>query len=120
MDKPLSHEYRVDIVTGIVLSFVTCGIYNVIWNKKQFEALNILLGREEFKFTLWLVLSLLTCGLFHIYYEYKMGNELHHYLKGQGVEGTAALPIIGLVLSCFGLTVIADAIYQQEINKLIA
>ena len=27
--------------------------------------------------------------------------------------------VIGLVLSCFGLTIVADAIYQHEFSKLV-
>jgi hypothetical protein len=117
-DKPLSSEHHIDIATGIILSVVTCGLYNIYWNYRQFQAMNQLLGREEFKFVLWLLLSIVTCGLFHIYYEYRMGAELYGWLKGQGRDVNSNLPIIGLVLACLGLTVITDAIYQHEINKL--
>ncbi len=117
-DKPLSSEHQLEIATGIVLSLVTCGFYNIYWNYRQFQALNQLLGREEFKFVPWLLLSLVSCGLYHIYYEYKMGSELHLWLKANGHESNQNLPIMGLVLSCLGLTIIADAVYQHEINKL--
>ena len=118
--KPLSSEHRVSIATAIVLSFLTCGIYNIYWNGLQFDAMNRLLGREEFKWGWWLVLSLLTCGLFHIYYEYKMGRELANYLRQTGRGNKDALPIIGLALSFCGMTVIADAVYQMELNELVA
>ena len=117
-DKPLSSEHRISIATGIILSFVTCGIYNVYWNYRQFLAMNQLLGREEFKFVPWLLLSLVTCGLYHVYYEYKMGSELYGWLKANGREANPNLPVMGLVLSCLGLTIIADAVYQHEFNKL--
>jgi len=80
--------------------------------------MNQLLGREEFKFVPWFLLSFVTCGLFHIYYEYKMGAELYSWLKANGREANQNLPVMGLVLSCFGLTIIADAVYQHEFNKL--
>ena len=117
-DKPLSSEHQLDIATGIVLSIVTCGFYNIYWNYRQFQAMNTLLGREEFKFVNWLLLSLVTCGLFHIYYEYKMGAELHGWLKANGRQVNDNLPVMGLLLSIFGLTIIADAVYQHEFNKL--
>ncbi len=117
-DKPLSSEHHIDIATGIILTLVTCGIYNIYWNYRQFLAMNQLLGREEFKFLNWLLLSFITCGLYHIYNEYRMGAELHNWLNANGRETNANLPVIGLVLSCVGLTVIADAVYQHEINKL--
>lgn len=115
---PLSSEHKVDIATAIILSLVTCGLYNLYWNYRQFLSLNALLGREEFKFVPWLLLSLVTCGLYHIYYEYKMGSELYGWLQENGRPANPNLPMIGLVLSCLGLTLIADAVYQHEINKL--
>jgi hypothetical protein len=117
-DKPLSSEHRIEIAMGIVLCLITCGLYNIYWNYRQFQAMNALLGREEYQFVPWLLLSLITCGLYHIYYEYKMGSDLYSWLKGQGRDVNPNLPVIGLVLSCFGLCIIADAVYQQELNKL--
>lgn len=118
-DKPLLSEDRIEVAVGLILSVVTCGLYNIYWNYRQFEALNRLLGREEFKFVQWLLLSIVTCGLFHIYYEYKMGAELYGWLKANGHEANPNLPVIGLCLSIFGLTIIADAVYQHELNKLV-
>ena len=117
--KALSTEHRIEIAAGIILSVITCGLYNIYWNYRQMKALNALLGREEYQFAMWLILSIVTCGLYHIYYEYRMGSDLFSWLKEHGREVSPNLPIIGLVLSCFGLTVTADAIYQHELNKLI-
>lgn len=117
-DKPLGSEHRIDIAVGLILSVVTCGLYNIYWNYRQFQAVNMLLGREEFQFVPWLLLSIVTCGLFHIYYEYKMGAELQAWLAARGRFVNPHLAAIGLALSCFGLTIVADAVYQHEINKL--
>jgi hypothetical protein len=117
--KPLSGEHRIDVAMGIILSVVTCGCYNIYWNYRQMQAMNALLGRHEFDFLKWFLLSLITCGLYHIYYEYKMGSDLQTWLDQNGVVVSPNLGIVGLVLSIFGLTVIADAVYQNELNKLI-
>ena len=117
-DKPLSSEHHIEIAMGIILSIITCGFYNIYWNYRQFLAMNALLGREEYKFWPWLLLSIVTCGLYHIYYEYKMGSDLYTWLKEQGKEANPNLPVIGLVLACLGLTIITDAVYQHELNKL--
>ncbi len=116
--KPLTSEHQIEIATGIILSLITCGLYNIYWNYRQFAAMNALLGREEYKFVPWLLLSLVTCGLYHIYYEYKMGADLFAWLKANGADPNPNLPVLGLVLSCLGLTIIADAVYQHELNKL--
>ena len=119
-EKPLTREYEVGVALGIVLSILTCGLYNIYWNYLQFRALNVLLGREEYKFVQWLLLSIVTCGLYHIYYEYKMGSDLQAWLKDHGYDVSPNLAVTGLALSCFGLTVIADAVYQHELNRLCA
>ena len=117
--KPLWRELFISIVPGIVFSLLTCGIYNLYWNAQQFKAMNVLMGREEYKFWPWFFFSLLTCGLYHIYYEYKMGTDLKDYFTSKGLAVNDNLPIIGLLLACVGLTIVSDAIYQQELNKLM-
>lgn len=118
-NAPLTTDHRIEIVVGIILSVLTCGLYNIYWNYRQFAAMNALLGREEYNFVSWLLLSIVTCGLYHVYYEYKMGSDLYEWLKSHGREVSSNLPLIGLLLSCFGLTVVADAVYQHELNKLV-
>lgn len=117
--QPLPSEYRIEIAAGIIFTVITCGLYNIYWNYRQMKAMNHLLGREEYQFLMWLILSIVTCGLYHIYYEYKMGSDLLNWLKEHGRSASPNLPITGLLLSVFGLTVIVDAIYQHELNKLI-
>ncbi len=117
--KPLPRDFEIGIALGIILSFITCGLYNIYWNYKQMEAMNIMLGREEYNFWHWLLLSIVTCGIFHIYYEYKMGSDLYLYMKEHGHEINPNLPVIALMLSVFGLTIIADAVMQHEINRMV-
>lgn len=117
--KPLAPDHRLDIATGIILSLVTCGLYNIYWNYREFEAMNELLGKEEYRFWTWALLSLVTCGIYHVYYEYKMGSDICAYMKSKGLEVNANLPMLGLALSAFGLTIVADAVYQHELNRLV-
>ena len=116
--KVLSTEHHIDVALGIILSVVTCGLYNIYWNYRQMEAMNALLARREFDFAKWAILTIVTCGIYHIYYEYRMGNELQTWLTQNGRPVNPHLALIGLILSMFGLTVVADAVYQHELNKL--
>ena len=111
-------EHRLEIAWGIILSVLTCGIYNIYWNYRQFNTMNVLLGHHEYDFIKWLLLTIITCGLYHIYYEYKMGSDLAQILINNGQRDPGNLPLIGLVLSIFGLSVIVDAVFQHELNKL--
>jgi hypothetical protein len=116
--KPLTSDLALNIVQGIILSLVTCGLYNIYWNYKQMEALNRLLGRQEYNFVTWLVLSVVTCGIYHIYFEYKMGSDLKQVMHDNGYQVNDNLAVIGLILSVFGMSIVCDAVYQNEINKL--
>jgi len=118
MSDTLSSEHRVDIAAGIIFSVITCGLYNIYWNYRQMQAMNALLGRVEYEFWKWALLTVLSCGLYHVYYEYRMGSDLQTWLAQNGRTVSPNLAIIGLILSIFGLTVIADAVYQNELNKL--
>ena len=117
-DKPLSSEHHLDVAAGIIFSVITCGIYNVFWNYRQMKAMNVLLGREEFNFGKWAILTFVSCGLYHIYYEYRMGVELQNWLTQNSRPVNQNLAMIGLIMSVCGLTVIADAVYQHELNKI--
>ncbi|MBI4376844.1 MAG: DUF4234 domain-containing protein [Elusimicrobia bacterium] len=121
VDKPLPREFEMGIALSLILSVITCGLYNVYWNYQQFRAMNHLLSREEYKFWPWAFLALITCGLYHIYTEYRMGADLHLYMKQRGLEEVNPnMAVIGLLLSCLGLWIVADAIYQHELNRLCA
>ena len=57
-----------NIIFSLILSIITCGLYDLYWNAKEMQTFNGLLEREEFSFWIWLFASIITCGIFHIYY----------------------------------------------------
>lgn len=105
-----------NIAAGIIFSLLTCGIYNLFWQARQFRALNAFLGREQFRFWTWFLLSLVTCGIYHIYTEYVMGTSITAIQRNIGKPANENLALISLLLSIFGLMLVADAIQQHEIN----
>lgn len=106
-------EHIRNITTDILLSLVTCGLYNVYWQYKQIEAVNEIIAEERYSFIKWFLLSLITCGLYHIYHEYRMSEDLARAL---GEEPSAA-GLTAAVLSFFALSIIVDAIHQSKINQ---
>jgi hypothetical protein len=117
-DRPLGSEHRVDIVIGIILSIVTCGLYNIYWNYRQIKAVNALLGQEKYSFWPWLLLTLITCFIYHVYFEYCQGQDIQEYMREHGHEVSPNLAVLGVILAAFGLSVVTDALYQHELNKL--
>ena len=82
------------------------------------KTFNGLLEREEFSFWIWLFATIITCGIFHIYYEYKMGVALIEIQEKYEMRVDNYLHIISLLLTLFGLSIVVDAIQQNEINKI--
>jgi hypothetical protein len=105
------------IAEGIILTLVTCGIYNVFWNWSQMESCNELVGREEFSPGKVFLLSLVTCGLYFVYYQYTMGGVIVEIQRKRSQPPFENLPLISLFASLFGMSVIVDAVHQHELNK---
>ncbi len=117
LSDPQSATFTSNIALDITLSFITCGIYYFFWQARQFKAVNHLLGQERYKFGLWFILTLVTCGLYNIYYEYYLAQGLVEAQEKHGRPKSKDLPILSLILTIIGLSVVADAIQQNEINK---
>ena len=102
-----------NIAVDLVLTLVTCGIYNVFIQYKQILAVNAMLRQEKYSFVPWFLLSLITCGLYHVYHEYRVSEDIARILE----DRSGQLPLISLLLSLFGLSFVADAIQQSKINE---
>ena len=106
-------EHVRNIAVCIILSLVTCGIYNVYWQYKQMESVNDMLQEERYSFLRWFLFTLLTCGLYHIYHEYRLSTDIAKTLgRDPGNDG-----LIAILLSVFGLSIVVDAIQQSQINE---
>ncbi|HOW54154.1 MAG TPA: DUF4234 domain-containing protein [Syntrophorhabdaceae bacterium] len=107
-----------NIALDVVLSIITCGIYWFFWQARQMRAINHLLGQQRYNFWLWFLLTLVTCGLFNIYYEYYMAQGINEAQGKYGKQLSRDLPVLSLILTILGLNIVADAIQQNEINKI--
>ena len=114
--QPNQH-YR-SIPLYLIITLLTCGIFNLYWNYRQMQACNEMVGRNEFSWPAWFFLSLLTCGIYHIYYQYKMGSVILEVQRQRGTYIFDSLPLVSLLVTVFGASIVADIIHQHEINKL--
>lgn len=105
------------IAADIIITILTCGLFNLWVQSKQMQATNDMIGRDKYNFFQWLLLSLLSCGLFHIYHEYRMSGDIEEVMKQAGKgSGDNNEALISLLLCVFGLSIVADAIQQSRIN----
>ena len=113
-------SYYLSIPLYLILTLVTCGIFNLYWNYRQMEACNGLLKRVEFRFGYWILFTLLTCGIYHIFYQYKMGAAIVELQRNYNKAVLDALPVISVIVTVLGLSIVVDCIHQHEINKLVS
>jgi hypothetical protein len=116
--QPLSRAEAVrSIVTAVLLTIVTCGIYGLYWQYMQFRTVNSWLGREEHNFLTYLLLTVVTCGIYGLYYEYKFAQSICEVQRARGLRVDDNLPVIALVLGLLGFAMVTWCIEQNEINR---
>ena len=112
-------DHALSIPLYLVLSILTCFLWDLYWNYRQMEACNDLLGRDEFRFWLWVFLCLITFGLYHFYYQYQMGAAIVEIQERMGKPTTDGLPVLSVIATLLGFGLVADCIHQLEINRIV-
>jgi len=109
-----------DIVTCVMFSIFTLGIYTIYWFYEMTEEANALsdneLGCAGGGFAI--VYSIITLGLYAWYWAYKMGDRLHLARVKRGVPCSTTNGPIYLVLSIIQLDFIGIIFMQNELNKI--
>lgn len=98
------------IALCIILTIITCGIYSIFWNVNMANDFAVYNGKKP---NGWMVilLSIITCGIYYLVWVYKMGEEIEK--AGGKNEGVAYL-----LLTLFGLGIVAMALIQYQENEL--
>lgn len=102
----------------IVFSLLTCGIYALYWMYKLTEETNSLSGDSSTSPGLVILLSIVTCGIYTFYWAYKMGKQLQVAQEAAGLVSSDD-SVLYLVLFIFQFGIIAQAIMQSNVNKII-
>jgi hypothetical protein len=113
-----AEKYSSSIAKDIIFSLITCGIYYLFWQERQMKAVNYLIEEDKYSFIKWLFLSIITCGIYHIYYEYILAQSIMEAQQKLGKPVSSNLNLLSVGLAIFGLNLVADAIQQDEINKV--
>ena len=110
---------RRELVTAIILSLVTCGIYSIIWfigltddAKTAAEDTSFPSGGLAF------VLTLVTCGIYGIYWAYKIGELIKNAQIKRGMTPKDNA-VLYLILEIFGLNIVVMALAQNDLNDMI-
>jgi ABC-type Mn2+/Zn2+ transport system permease subunit len=110
---------RRELVTAIILSIVTCGIYGIYWFITISEDVNTLTDDHTTSGGMAFVLTLVTCGIYGYFWVYKLGKRLYEYQKARGEEASDN-SILYVVLQFFGLGIVTYALIQDTLNNYAA
>lgn len=108
-----SKKYTRNIAIDLLLTVFTFGLYNIYVQWRQIQAVNRMLKTEKYDFLKWCFLTLITFGLYHIYHEYRFSEDIEICLN----RPYGMTPLVSLILTLFGLSFVADAIQQVQINR---
>ncbi len=107
-----------NIVTCVLLTIVTCGIYGLVWFFGLVNDLNTAVPSAEDKTPgTVLLLSIVTCGIYSLIWIYKAGEKIDR-LKQMNGEAPASSAALYLVLSLVGFSIVAWCLMQSELNKV--
>lgn len=104
---------------AILLSILTCGIYAIYWEISLVNDVNRVTHNENATSGgMTFLLSLVTCGIYWLFWLYKSGQMIDDYRVSIG-KSSSNKGILNIVLSLFGLGIVALAIIQSDVNDLI-
>lgn len=107
-----------NIAVCIILSIVTCGIYGIYWlvvlNDDTNRAANDPNGTSG---GMVILFTILTCGIYGYYWAYKMGEKIDYANQARNIPSSNS-GILYLILSIFGLAIVAYALIQDNLNKI--
>ena len=105
-----------NIVVCILLCLITCGIYTIYWMVVLNDDANYLAKKPGPSGGMVFLFSLITCGIYSIYWMYQMGVAVE-MIHDQHGEPRGSAPVVYLLLSLFGLGIVAYALIKNELNK---
>ena len=110
-----------NLLTVIVLTIVTCGIYGIYWLiTVTNEIEEDLADRSDGCCTNGIsafLLTLVTCGIYGLYWWYKEAKRVAYLgeIRGAKISDNS---VAYLVLSLFGLSIVSTALMQNDMNAI--
>lgn len=104
------------IVTCVLLTFLTCGIYGIIWFIYLTDDANAAAEETGTSGGTAFLLTLVTCGIYGIYWAYMMGKKMQTAGEKRGVS-VSDNSVLYLVLQLFGLGIVNYCLIQSDLNR---
>ncbi len=106
-----------NIVTCILLTIITCGIYGIIWMYQLTNDAATANQDVNLNGTNAVLFTIITCGIYGIYWNYKMGKEVYEAQTKKGLSGSDN-SILYLILDIIGLGIVNYCLIQSDLNAI--
>lgn len=100
----------------LILTILTCGIYNLFWMYLARCEFRQLSGYENINPGLELLLNIL-CFPFFFYWIFKFSSDIARYQTENG-RYVNDVSVINLLLALFGFGLVSELIIQSQLNDL--
>lgn len=105
-------------VAVLLLSIVTCGIYQLYLIYRITQEIRDFRGDTTLNPVAELLICILTCGLYQLYWFYKYGRLVFDMQQRVGVDSPSDLSLVLLLLPIFGFAVVSFLLLQAELNRV--
>ena len=108
---------RREIVTCILLSFITCGIYGIVWFINLTDDVAYLSEDPEFNGAKAFLFTLITCGIYSFFWAYKLGKNIQIAQSKRNLPASDNSTLY-IILNLFGLGIVTYCLAQNEVNNM--
>lgn len=104
---------RRDPIMTLVLTIITCGMYQFYWMFMACDEVNKGLGRNQYNGLVEVLLSFMTCGLWMLWWDWRIGNSIYEMEQRWGVQPKME-PAMLFLTAFFGL---GPLFFQASMNN---
>ncbi len=106
-----------NIVTCIVLSIITCGIYGIFWFISLTDDVRVVSGDTRLSGGKAFLFTIITCGIYGYYWAYIMGKAMMQAKSSNDLPAEDN-SLIYLLLQIFGLGIVNYCLIQNDLNMI--
>lgn len=106
-----------NIPLSIFLTFITCGIYGIIWTIEVTRDISALTTQNNDKHDIPIWPLFVTCGIYDIVLSYVWGQKIDTIKSRFSKNNSIDSSLLYILLTVFGLFIVTLSLMQNEINK---
>ena len=106
-----------EIVTCILLTFLTCGIYGIVWFINLTDDVAYLSEDPEFSGAKAFLFTIITCGIYSFFWAYKLGKDIQIAQTKRNLPATDNSTLF-IILNLFGLSIVTHCLAQEQVNNM--